>query len=195
MDAQRESVAAELRQIEQVLTEIIGWPSRWSGRVELTGDPAVWGAKPYGCDIVINKSLLGHEERWRTLIHEMLHSYSVGYNRRDYDEACGWEEGVVEQLQRLLRPEIFPRLSVQVGEDAFRKTEEAHKYNAYVAALETLRAEVGQDERAFYLRLLATPIAARSGLLVQMGRRMRGSEFGDYVRIFAASNATLKTKR
>ena len=180
MDAQAETVAGELRQIEQVLTEIIGWPSRWSGRVELTGDPAVRGAKPYRCDIVIN---------------EMLHSYSAGYNRRDYDEACGWEEGVVEQLQRLLRPEIFPRLSVQVGEDAFRKTEEAIKYNAYVAALETLRAEVGQDERAFYLRLLATPIAARSGLLVQMGRRMRGSEFGDYVRIFAASNATLKTKR
>ena len=80
MDAQMETVAGELRQIERVLTEIIGRPSRWSGRVELTDDPAVWGAKPYGCDIVINENLRGKDKRWRTFIHEMLHSYSVGYN-------------------------------------------------------------------------------------------------------------------
>ena len=184
----------ELRSIEHILTEIIGRPSRWSGRVELTNDPQVFGKKPFGCDIIVNESLLGRDVRWRTLIHEMLHSYSAGYNRQDYDEARGWEEGVVEQLQRLLRPQILTRLFVVVNEGVFQSVEASHDYNRYVAALERLREALGHDEQAFYLRLLATPIRDRAALLVSLGRSNRPSDFRAYLDLFAPNNVILKTR-
>ena len=79
-----EGMEAELKQIESVLSQIIGRPSRWSGRVELTAAPEIRGAKPFRCDIIIHQDLVGREERWRTLIRELLHSYSAGYNFPDY---------------------------------------------------------------------------------------------------------------
>ena len=54
---------AELRSLERVLTEILGRPSRWSGRVEFTNDPQVFGIKPFVCDIIINEGLLGRSNR------------------------------------------------------------------------------------------------------------------------------------
>ena len=71
------------------------------------------GKKRFSCDIQIQEALAKTEARWTTLIHESLHTFSSGYLREDYQAYRGWEEGVVEQLQRLLRFEVFHRLEWQ----------------------------------------------------------------------------------
>ena len=63
---------------------------------------------------VFRPALAGQDERWMTLLHEVLHSVSVGFARDDYGQGPGWEEGVVEQMQRLLRPQALARLSASV---------------------------------------------------------------------------------
>lgn len=103
-DASHDQIWQELKQIQQVLVGMLGRPSRWSGIVELTEDPYIRGAKPFRCDIIINAELSEKDLRWRTLIHEMLHTFSAGYQPLDYASFRGWEEGIVEQLQRVLRP-------------------------------------------------------------------------------------------
>ena len=160
----------------------------------MTDDPEVFGKKPFGCDIIVNESLLGRDLRWRTLIHEMLHSYSAGYNSTDYWANRGWEEGVVERLQRLLRPEVLSRLSFSISEDTFKPVEAAHEYSSYVAALEALRQALGYEERGFYFRLLATPIRDRSGLVASLGRVTRRNDFRAYLDLYATNNVILRTR-
>ena len=163
--------------------------------MELSDDPDIRGAKLWGCDIVINRSLLGQDERWRTLIHELLHSYSVGYSSTDYWASRGWEEGVVEQLQRLLRPEVLRRLHLNIPTTVFEAVQEHPLYNEYVAALEALRVAVGQEPVAFCLAFLAMPIRDRSTAAYGMGRHLDPPEYRSFVRVLSASNATLKKER
>ena len=54
-----------------------------------------------------------------TFIHEALHSVSAGFMGEDYRSARGWEEGVAEQLQRLLRVEVLDRLGAHMEEAVF----------------------------------------------------------------------------
>lgn len=114
-----DSLRRELRQIESVLSQTIGRDSRWNGEVIITDNPGIRGAKPFRCAIVINAALANIDVRWRTLIHELLHTYSVGYDSQSYQEFRGWEEGVIEQLQRQLRPAILDQLNIAVVEEAF----------------------------------------------------------------------------
>ena len=97
-------VQQELIAIVDVLSELTGLTSRWSGEVELSQDARAFGRKPISCRIVLNERLADQPVRWRTLIHEALHLFSAGYDSQDYQAWRGWEEGVVEQLQRLFRP-------------------------------------------------------------------------------------------
>jgi hypothetical protein len=160
----------ELRRIEPVLTEIIGRPSRWS------------------------RLLIGRDLRWRTLIHELLHSYSAGYNSPDYDAYRGWEEGVVEQLQRLLRQAALTRIGVAVTDAVFEDEEASHRYNPFIAALEALRAILGTQAETFYLDLLAAPIRDRPGLLLGPGLALPPLQRTEYVKAFSRSDATLKER-
>lgn len=109
-------VRAELEQIMPLVSALTGLPARWSGMVELVDTPEFKGKKRFSCDIQIQASLARQDARWSTLIQESLHAHSVGYNGSDYRLYRGWEEGVVEQLQRLLRPQILSRLLVAVAE-------------------------------------------------------------------------------
>ncbi|MBV9849091.1 MAG: hypothetical protein JO250_05315 [Armatimonadetes bacterium] len=184
----------ELQQIRQVLEEQIGRPSRWSGILEITSDPAVRGAKPFRCDIVLNESLAGQDVRWRTLIHEMLHTFSAGYNRTDFDQFPGWEEGVVEQCQRLLRPSLLAALGVRVDEAVFQEVEATHLYNKYIDALEQIRAHLSMEAEAFYLGLLAVPIRLRKGFAYGMGAALSGEERRRYWDTCSQGSAVLKEK-
>lgn len=58
----------------------------------------------------IVSSLAGQPDRWLTLIHEALHTVSTGYVRKDFSALPGWEEDIVEHLQRLFRPAILLHL-------------------------------------------------------------------------------------
>ncbi len=135
-EEERRQIQKELEQVCQALTERLGRPSRWSGLVEITDDPNIRGAKPFRCDIVINVGLIGKAERWRTLIHEMLHTFSAGYKPLDYVAFRGWEEGVVEGLQRILRAAIVAELGLTIDETVFTTVEAGHEYAEYVQALE-----------------------------------------------------------
>ena len=50
-------VQQELVGIVEVLSELTGLPSRWSGEVELSQDARAFGRKPFSCRIVLNESL------------------------------------------------------------------------------------------------------------------------------------------
>jgi hypothetical protein len=184
----------ELERIRLILEELLGRPSRWSGVLELTDDPAVNGAKPFRCDIVINAALIGQDARWRTLIHEMLHSFSVGYHRRDFDEFPGWEEGVVEQTQRLLRPTILVRLGVSADEAALAQAESNHNYNVYIRALETLRQSLNIPPERFFLELLSEPIKTRAALVIGMAHNLPPSQSHGFLRTFSAAFTILKDR-
>lgn len=185
----------ELEKIRAILSALLGRPSRWSGTLLLTSDPDIHGAKPFRCDSVVNETLAGQDARWRTLIHEMLHTFSAGYQVNDYRAFRGWEEGIVEYLQRLLRPTILAQIAPTVSEEVFREVEANHIYNDYIASLETLRKALKREESLFYFRLLETPIRDRPALVLGQGRSLVRDEDAAFVRLFSTSDVTLKQWR
>ncbi len=186
-------IQQELTAIVGILTEMTGLTSRWSGDVELSQDVRALGRKPFTCRIVLYEGLAYQPARWRTLIHEAFHSFSAGYNREDYQALRGWEEGVVEQLQRLFRSSVLARLSVTVDAAIFQTIEDDYPFNNYIEALELLRAF--QDARpveTFYLELLATEIKERPGLVLGKGLQLPQSQQTAFVQLFSRANSILK---
>ncbi len=192
-----EQVCKELEHLAPILTELTGLPSRWNGQVELGQEEWFRGKKLFSCGIVIQAQLVRSETRWRTLIHESLHSRSAGYNSLDYNALIGWEEGVVEQAQRLLRPVVLARIGVQAEEAVFREVEADHVYNRYVDALEDLRRSlaIAQEQQIdFYLKLLATPIRDRAAFAYNLGSSLIGTDRFRFLSIFSAAGDRLRTK-
>lgn len=186
-------VQQELTGIVGVLSELTGLTSRWSGEVELSQDARAFGRKPFSCRIVLAERLADQPVRWRTLIHEALHSFSAGYNMTDYQAFLGWEEGVVEQTQRLLRSSVLEKLDVQVAGSVFAAVEMAYSFNQYIQAIERMRVALSRnDEREFYLDLLATPIKQRHNLIFALGNRLPGEERIRFMKGFSEANSALK---
>lgn len=189
-DAER--VLRELSGIVTALSQITGLSSQWSGVVTLVEEADFKGQKPFQCDILLNANLANEDSRWRTLLHEVLHSFSQGYNRDDFESLRGWEEGVVEKLQRLLRPAVLASLAVTVPEAIFEVLEEQHLYNDYLTALSELQQISGQSEQQFYLSLLSTPIRDRPASVYALSRSLTGQVRTDFLRCFSRANSTLK---
>ncbi|MBV9851504.1 MAG: hypothetical protein JO250_17695 [Armatimonadetes bacterium] len=164
----------------------------WNGRLILQEDPGFKGQKTFDCSITLDAALASQDERWRTLIHEALHACSAGYVRDDFETFRGWEEGVVEKLQRLLRPQILARLGVNADDEVFRRAEDGHLYNRYLAALEDLQWLTGMSEQEFYVDLLGVPIKARIGHVLSLANAMSGGRRAEFIRTFSKSNAVLK---
>lgn len=191
-------VREELQGIVAVLQELTGLPSRWSGRVELVPDAEFKGKKRFSCDIQIDAALAQREARWSTLIHEALHSLSAGYLRDDYQDYQGWEEGVVEQLQRLFRPNVLARMGIGVKTEQFQLLDAEHAYNEFVEALETLREllNVSESEKqGFYVRLLAVPIKNRLGHVFNLGMQLPTDRHREFVGALSVASAALRTRR
>jgi len=192
-----EQICKELEQIAPFLTELTGLPSRCNGQVELGQEEWFRGKKLFSCGIVIQAKLVTQEIRWRTLIHESLHSRSAGYNSPDYNALIGWEEGVVEQTQRLLRPAVLAQAEIQVEDAIFRQAESDHVYNRYIDALEDLRRSlsIAQEQQIeFYLNLLATPVRDRAALIYSLGSHLTGADRLRFLSIFSAASDRLRTK-
>lgn len=186
-------VQQELVAIVEVLTELTGLTSRWNGEVELSQDARAFGRKPFSCRIVLNENLADQSVRWRTLIHEALHSFSAGYNREDYQAWRGWEEGVVEQLQRLLRPSVLARLSITVDAVVFKEAEVDYLFNKHIEALEQLREVTdAQEVQEFYLDLLMTRIKDRPGLILSRRFQLPPEEQAAFIGLFSRANSVLK---
>ena len=155
-----------LRQTIQVLEDILGRPSRWNGEAHLVRSLSFGGAAHYDGSISISESVVADPDlRWRTVIHEALHTFSPQYSHPQYIAARGWEEGVVEQMQRLLRPQIVAALQVSINEVVVAEAEVNHSYNVYITALEDLRERLGDAPMSFYRLLLTTPLPERPLLL------------------------------
>ncbi len=187
-----ERIQQELSDIVAALSELTGLPSQWSGVVRLVPDADFKGQKPFHCDILLNANLADDQSRWRTLLHEALHSFSQGYNREDFESFRGWEEGVVEKLQRLLRPAVLLSLGVTVPEAVFRALEDQHLYNSYLSALSELQQVSGQPEQQFYLGLLGTSIRDRPASIYALSRTLSGQPRADFLLRFSRANSILK---
>lgn len=192
-DASHDQIWQELKQIQQVLVGMLGRPSRWSGIVELTEDPYIRGAKPFRCDIIINAELSEKDLRWRTLIHEMLHTFSAGYQPLDYASFRGWEEGIVEQLQRVLRPAVLAELGLAIAEKLFETVEQEHDYAEYVQALENMREALQVTSLVFYKGLLATPIRDRRRSVFEQGMALPFEERFLFLSAYSTGDAILRT--
>ena len=187
-------VRAEIEQIMPLVSSLTGLPARWSGRIEIVPSAGFLGQKRFSCDILISESIAGQPVRWSTFIHESLHAVSAGYIREDFLAFPGWEEGVIEHLQRLLRPEILSRLGIVMPASVFAFREASHPYNAYIAALENIRSALTVSEVQFYRRLLATPIADRPASVFNQIRQLPNERQRNALAILSASNAALRIR-
>lgn len=167
-DGVQEKAEEETRLRVLLVEEIIGLRSRWSGRIvwedtamQVQRGRRVLGEKRWNCDILMHVDLCNKPRRWRTLLHELLHSVSAGMNEPDYQRFRGWEEGTVEWLQRRHRPEILHSLGINVPAEVFADVEDHWAMNSYLEALQVLQEACGLDEDEFYRELLRTPLALR----------------------------------
>lgn len=151
----------------------------WNGRVELLDQNRFEGQALFTGEIILHPDVIQSSLRWLTYLHEMLHMYSEGYSADDYAAYPGWEEGVVEKLQRLLRPSVLQSLGVSLKEAEADKEDTEHTYNPYLYALEAVRHLINaqQDELDFYLNLHSRPIPERPLYLLEQLRRVHSSNF------------------
>ena len=193
-DGRQKQVEEETRRLVLLVEEITGLRSRWNGRIILLEDAAmqsllgrrVSGEKRWSCDILLHSDFGDDPLRWRTLLHEVLHSVSAGMNEQDYRRFRGWEEGVVEWLQRQWRSEMLHSLGASVPEEVFNEAERHWPMNDYLEALQVLQKASGLEAKLFYRDLLRTPLALRPGAV----RAMRTEP--DFLPLFARTIGKLR---
>lgn len=191
----QEQLHADLELLKPLLEELTGLVSRWNGNVVMVPNAVFKGLKPYACDIRIGDRFLTEDERWTTLPHELLHSLSVGYNRIDFENNVGWEEGVVEKLQRLLRSQILLRLSVNIDPELLLRLDTGHPFNRYIEALEQIRNALATEELPFYLKLLQTPIRERYSSLLQQAMQLSAPQRLQALTTLSSANQILTRGR
>ena len=73
------------------------------------------GLKPFSCEIVLRADLVaGIFAGELDLMKAAL--LSAGYTPHDFVANRGWEEGVVEQAQRVLRSDLLAHIGVPIDE-------------------------------------------------------------------------------
>lgn len=182
----------EIQRLIPLVENKIGLRSRWNGILELVPNAGFMGKKPFFCSIQLRDSLALQELRWRTVLHEILHSVSAGYVQSDYNRLLGWEEGVVEQLQRLIRMDILAQAGVSIPEDVFIEAERIHAYNHYIAALEQMRNFLQYEPQTFYITLLKTPIKDRAAVVFGMGNVLEPAQRTAFISVFSLANSVLR---
>ncbi len=162
LSALQQQLESELLIIITELTELTGLSSQWSGKVEVVQERnRAFGGKTFNCMIRIRADIAATELRWPVLLHEVLHCFSVERNADASLTYPGYEEGVVEQLQRLFRPSVLERLGVKVDTATFIDRDKHSAYTDYIAALEAMRELLDAEPLPFYLQLLGTPLEQR----------------------------------
>ena len=144
--------------------------NNWNGTIEFQPSPGSAGTKEWTCSISIDPGILNNPpELWPILNHEMLHALSTGLTPQAYVDFRGWEEGVVEMLQRIYGPKALQ----QIGEQPYVGS---WAYNHYIAELESLRIFLKRSARSYYLKLIRTPLADREQTAIMMGSRFTGAK-------------------
>ena len=198
------TIIEEVRQIIAFVEEVTGLPSRWNGGLLILDDGtgetqtaqmlsrvSYLAKKEWSCGITVLASVLQDDQRWRTLLHEGLHSVSVGLTEPDYQRLRLWEEAVVESLQRLYRPLLFTRLGLDVPESRFNGLEATWLYNHAMAALGRIAAERPEvPVRDFLEAMLRTPLPERPAFAFEWGRQ--AADFDHFKRVYAAASGLLR---
>ena len=83
------------------------------------------------------------------MIHEALHCFSVGRSPDASLRYSGYEEGVVERLQMLLREEILDAPGVSLADTYFVDRDANGAYTDYVSALEAMRETLQAEPLTF----------------------------------------------
>ena len=186
---------SELAFVNQWLETFLRYPGMWNGELSLFTNEQPAGTMNFDGSISLSLPLQQKEIRWATHLHEILHSYSKGYLPIPYNARPGWEEGVIEKLQRLLRPIMLEqRLDGKAIATAIEKAQldATHPYNTYVNALEGLRHLVQEpDEFKFYTQLLRSPLADRAQTLITEVKRVYGANHAVPLRMCVSLNAIL----
>lgn len=190
----RARVRGEVQRLTSALEQITGLKSSWNGEVELveTGGRGFRSIKPFTCQVVLAAHLHNSDERWRTLICEALHALSTGFGRSAYDRFPGWEEGINERLQRLVRDQVLADLGITLAPGVIGQADSGHPYNKYIEALEGLRELIGAEERGFYLEMLATPLPERKAALLRRGQGLAGRQHRTFLEAFPRASSILE---
>lgn len=147
--------------------------------------------KDWGCGITLLDTTVSGDGYLRSLLHEALHSVSVGLTEPDYQRLRLWEEAVVETLQRMYRPALLGRLGLDIAESRFLAVEAAWPYNHAMDALGRIAAERPEvPYREFLEELLWTPLPDRPGFVFVWGRQ--AADFARFKRIYAAASGILR---
>ena len=196
-----ETITEEIARVVAEVERMTGLRSRWNGSVTVLDDrtaamfsrEAFFARKDWSCAITVLDPVATAPSRWRTLIHEALHSVSVGLTVRSYAQAALWEEAIVENLQRLYRPVLLRSLGVDVPETLFEAEEVNWRFAPALAAMLRISvalAETGIFETQFLERLLRTPLTDRKATALLMGRET--SDFMRFKRIYAEASGYLR---
>ena len=165
---------ADLERVIRLIEAQTGLLSRWNGSLRVRDLTFRFsGQKHRSCGISIREDVLAMPPfRWPTMIHEGLHSVSVGMAVAGLTPDP-WEEAIVEQTQRILRPAILGALGVEIAGDDLGARDDGHPYNADIRRLEILRQVLRREPRDFYLSLLASSPSQRTRIRIDAQRRLQ----------------------
>lgn len=169
-------ILTELHHIQAAIELLTPLRSNWNGEIRLETIVGEKGSKPFICEIVIRPDLISKPIRWRTMIHESFHACSAGYNFHDYNANIGWEEGIVEKLERLFRKRILNTIGVEMDLTIFEAVDRNHPFDLFITPLEKIRVTMAREPDEFYLSMIRIPIRDRYARLVEMALRMYGSD-------------------
>jgi hypothetical protein len=108
------------------------------------------------------------------MMHESLHAISAGFERsrlREQDRV--WEEAVVEQVQRILRPQVLDQLGVNLREEQFLPIDLLHRFNKEIHHVEQHRLTLGVPPEEFYLGVLRMSVPERRRLVLDATKTRR----------------------
>ena len=200
------TIVAETKQIVTAVEELTGLTSRWNGGILILADASgeartagmlsrvsFLAKKEWNCGITVLETVLQDDLRWRTLLHEVLHSVSVGLTEPHYQRHAPWEEAVVEYLQRLYRPLIFARLGLELEESLFQPFESIWRYNRALEALGRIAAERSEvPVQKFMEDMLRTSLPDRPAFAFEWGRE--SADFYHFKQVYAAASGFLRSR-
>lgn len=127
------------------------------------------------------------------MIHEMLHSMDTP--NQNYLRLKGWDEGVLEPVMRMLRPQILAQRGVSIPEIDLQSRDHKHPYQKYIAALERVRSRLPSphsEEEVFYYGLFGVPIEERQGLIEQWASQLPKSKQKEFRRVLLRAKSVLE---
>jgi hypothetical protein len=158
----------EIGTINRAVSRLTGLQSHWSGILDVDPNLRWTGEKLRSCTIKLNGDPAQDIKRFSTGTHEVLHAHSVGlFESGAYVGRRGYEEGVVEQTERVLRDEVLADLGFSAGHLDFRAIDAESAHNGYIERLEEPREMTQRDARTFYVDLLRTPLVDREETILR----------------------------